>query len=350
MRRTIPLFSLLLLFKPCQGRTIVFEDSSIVRQIHRILELTFTLNYEEGLAGVGELERRLPEHAICPLLRAGVLYCRMLDHEDLEDMEEFESQYDRAWMGAEKLRAEGEPAESDLYQGTLLGFRALLHQRMGEWWPAVRVGIKAAKYMKSCLETDSSYADAYLGVGTYDYWSSRATDFINWLPLIPDKKDEGIELMRRAMKEGLFGREISRSTLAWTLIDANRPLEAIQLSLEGLKSYPGSRFYLWTLADGYYQMGRLEYAAHVYKQLYDSIHPLRRNNHYNELGICKKMGYIYLGLNNPREAFIWIDRGLSLSLSREVEKRRKETIESLQELRVTAEKRKLKSDAQRTRE
>ena len=338
LRLTTILFSLLLISQ-CYGRTAVFEDDSTQNAVSRVLEFTFLLKYEAALATIDQLELELPDHPITAVLRAGVLYCRMLDHEDLEDFDEFERQYDLAWDATEKLKKEGEIAEADLYFGTLLGFRALLHQRQGKWWPAVRVGIKAYKYMKSCLREDSTLSDAYLGVGTYKYWRSRATDFINWLPFIPDQKEEGIALIYRAMEEGVLGREIARSTLAWTLIDADQPLEAVQLSIEGLKIYPGSRFYMWTLADGYYKMGHLEYAGQVYKQIWDSIHPLERNNHYNELGICKKMGYIYLGLNNPEEALKWINQGLSFQLDDEVRERRKKTLEILKDLKNSAEER-----------
>lgn len=339
MRRAIPIFCIILLSSPCWSRTAAFEDSIARAIISRALEETFLLEYEKALSSVDDMESHLPGHAIIPLMRVGVLYCRMLDHEDVLDIEEFEQQYDKAWQAAEELKKSGEIAEGELYLGVLLGFRALLHQRLGEWWPAVRIGIKAVGHLKTCLKRDSSYVDAGLGVGTYKYWSSRATDFINWLPFIPDQKDEGIALMRRAMNEGLFGREISRSTLAWTLIDAGRPIEAIKLSIEGLKIYPGSRFYLWTLADGYFQMGHLVYASQVYQQLYDSIHPLERNNYYNELGICKQMGRIYLGLNRPQEALTWINRGLSRPLDKEVKKRRKKTLEVLQDLKKQAERR-----------
>lgn len=339
MRHSLPIFCMILLVGSCWGRTVVFEDSIARAIISRALKETFMMEYDKALQSTEELRRHYPNHAVYPLMRVGVLYCRMLDYEDLEDIDEFERWFDIAWKKTKELSESGETAEANLYQGVLLGFRALLHQRLGEWWSSVRVGIKAAGHMKACLEQDSSYADAYLGVGTYKYWASRAMDFINWLPFIPDQKEEGIELMRRAMNEGLFGREISRSTLAWTLIDYNRPIEAVKLSIEGLKHYPGSRFYLWTLADGYFQMGRLQYAAQVYQQLYDSIHPLKRNNYYNELGICRKMGQIYLALNKPEDALTWAERGLSRPLNDFVKKRRKKTLEVLQQIKEEARKR-----------
>ncbi len=338
LQRTLIILCTLLIASPSWSRTAAFEDSTAKETIARVLELAFLLQYEEAFAELDTLEMILPDNTVVPLLRAGVYYCRTLDHEDEVDMSDFEQQYDKAWHSAELLKASGEIAEADLYFGMMLGFRALLHQRQDKWWPAVREGMKSVKYLKSCLRADSSYTDALLGVGTYKYWSSRATDFINWLPLIPDQKNKGLDLMRRAMDEGLFTREISMSTLAWTLIDYNRPAEAVDLSLEGLKKYPGSRFFLWTLAAGYSRMQKLEEAAPVYIELYNSTVALERNNHYNEMGICKSLGKIYLKLNRPEEALIWIEKGLNIELDSQVLERRKETIKTLKNLDKRARK------------
>ena len=321
-----------------QSRTIAFEDSSARALIQSVVGLTFTMKYEEGLVAADSLEEIATGHPVVPLLRAGVYYCRMLDYEDMLDIEIFQKHYDEAWTQAKALKRRGEGAEADLYFGVLLGFKALLHQRRGEWWPAVKQGMKAVGYLKDCLKVDPSYSDAYLGWGTYKYWRSRAMDFINWLPLIPDEKDKGIEMVRQAMSEGLLGREISRSTLAWILIDAGRPSEAISLSREGLELYPGSRFYLWTLADGYKNTGQWHRAAGAYQELYDSIHWDSRNNYYNELGICKQMARCHQALKDPEKALEWVKRGLELPLQGDTQERRKKDVERLQAMKADLEK------------
>ncbi|RJP77365.1 MAG: hypothetical protein C4524_08460 [Candidatus Zixiibacteriota bacterium] len=319
---------------PLPARTAAFEDSAARAEVQRAVELTFKLEYDQALAVAADLESRLPDHPLPPLLRVGVLYCRMLDYEDMLDREEFDRYYDIAWDRAKKLKKGGEKAEADLYFGVLIGFKALLHQRLGQWWPAVRQGMESVDYLESCLEQDGSYADALLGVGTYRYWRSRATDFINWLPLIPDEKEKGITMVQRAMDEGLFGREISRSTLAWILIDHGRPSQAVTLSLEGLRLYPGSRFYLWTLADGYMQSGQWRRAAETYQELYDSLHPQARNNHYNEVGLCKQLARCHLRLQNYDEAMEWVERGLALPLDDTVRKRREKDMDRLKALKA----------------
>ncbi len=338
MRYFLTPVAVIILMAPAFGRTAAFEDEEARATIQRIVELTFLLEYEEGLKTADGLEEKLPSHPVVPLLRAGVLYCRMLDYEDLLDLAEFEAAYQEAWARTEELKKTGESAEANLYFGVLLGFKALLQQRRGAWWPAVKYGMKSVGYLKNCLEEDSSYKDANLGIGTFKYWRSRATDFINWLPFIPDQKKEGIAMIRQAMEEGLFGREISRSTLAWILIDNGRPSEAVQLSLEGLKLYPGSRFYLWTLADGYLHTGRWKAAAEVYQKLYDSIHLLNRNNHYNELGICKQMARCYQNMQKPETALEWVEKGLALRLTEDVRERRKNDLARLAELKTSLQK------------
>ncbi|MBU1651226.1 hypothetical protein KKA00_03335, partial [bacterium] len=72
--------------------------------------------------------------------------------------------------------------------------------------------------------------------------------------------------------------------------------------------------------------------------LFHRVHDRPRNNYYNELGICRKMGYIYLALNQPEEALKWVETGLSRELNDTVKERRKKTLKTLQELKIKAEK------------
>jgi len=320
-----------------QARSVVFEDSTAQAIVRRVVRETFMMQYMQALSTADSLEALLPGHPAAPLLKAGVLYCRMLDFEDRLDVEEFEKNYTLAWKRAEKLDKSLRP-EKNLYLGILLGFKSLLHQREGQWWPAVRLGMKSVGYLKSCLDEDPFYSDAYLGVGTYKYWRSRATDFINWLPLFPDEKKIGVEMVRSAIEKGLFSREIARSTLAWILIDNGHPSEAVSLSLEGLKSYPESRFYLWTLADGYLHSRQWRKATVEFQKLYDSLHPLKRNNGYNEVGLCKQMARCYRNLNDPRTELVWLERGLAVPLDKEAKKRREKDLERFRRLKDDLQK------------
>lgn len=332
MRYLTILFGLVSLTVAARARTAVFSDSAAQAIVRRVVGETFMMQYMQALSTSDSLEMMLPGHPAAPLLRAGVLYCRMLDFEDRADMDEFDRYYDLAWNRAQKLDKINAP-EKNLYLGVLLGFKSLLSQRRGQWWQAVRLGMKSVGYLNDCLKEDPSFADAYLGVGTYKYWRSRATDFINWLPLIPDEKKEGVANVRRAMNEGLFGREISRSTLAWILIDNGRPSEAVSLSLEGLKTYPDSRFYLWTLADGYLHSGQWKKAINTYKKLYDSLHPVPRNNGYNEVGICKQITRCYQSLDDPASALEWVDRGLAVPLDKDARERRQKDLDKFKSLK-----------------
>jgi tetratricopeptide (TPR) repeat protein len=332
MRYIVILPALISLMASAETRSTVFQDSTAQSLVRRIVGETFMMHYLQALSTTDSLEMLVPGHPAAPLLKAGVLYCRMLDFEDRADKVEFDRHYDLAWSRAEKMD-KSDKSEKKLYLGILLGFKALLEQRQGKWWPAVKLGMKSVGHLEDCLKEDPAFADAYLGVGTYKYWRSRATDFINWLPLIPDEKQAGIDMVRRAMNEGLLSREISRSTLAWILIDHARPSEAISLSLEGLKFYPGSRFYLWTLADGYLQSSQWNKAAVIYRQLYDSLHPLERNNGYNEVGLCKQLTKCYRQMGDPRTALEWVDRGLAVKLDQEAGERRKKDLEKFKSLK-----------------
>jgi hypothetical protein len=105
-----------------------------------------------------------------------------------------------------------------------------------------------------------------------------------------------------------------------------------------LKNYPDSRFYLWTLADGYMHSAQWKKAIATFQKLYDSLHPLERNNGYNEVGLCKQISHCYQYMNNPRMALEWVERGLAVPLDQESKERRKKDLDRFLTLRENLQK------------
>ncbi len=86
--------------------------------------------------------------------------------------------------------------------GASYGYRALLRSFNGHWFKAFRDGLKCSSRLKHALELDSTYYDAYLGLGAYDYYKTvMANDFL-WLPFVSDRREIGLEEIRLAADSG----------------------------------------------------------------------------------------------------------------------------------------------------
>ena len=74
------------------------------------------------------------------------------------------------------------------YLGSSYGYRGFFEGRKGNWYSALSDGLKAINLLDESVEMDSTLMQAYLGIGTYDYWSSSKIKFALWLPFIPDNQ------------------------------------------------------------------------------------------------------------------------------------------------------------------
>ena len=111
-----------------------------------------------------------------------------------------------------KSRIAREPSNPDWYfvLGSAHGYRALHRGAHGSWWGAFKDANQASSNLKKCLELDSTYMDAWYGIGVGDYWKSAKAKFLTWLPFISDKRDQGI---REVLLAGRRGYLASQSAL-----------------------------------------------------------------------------------------------------------------------------------------
>ena len=70
---------------------------------------------------------------------------------------------------AEAAIAKSDTAEMELYAGMGYALRARLLGLRYEKMPTARAGVEARKHFLRCLELDPNMADAYTGLGVYNY-------------------------------------------------------------------------------------------------------------------------------------------------------------------------------------
>jgi len=116
-------------------------------------------------------------------------------------------------------------------------------------------------------------------------------------------------------------------------MDAGRVRESIRLSQQGLELFPGSRFFLWSLAGGYFVNKDYPKAIEAYQRILSSLEEESHNNHYNEL-ICRlKIAQSYFRLRDYEKSLGECERILSLDLEGEIKKKAKKKIKEVKRLR-----------------
>lgn len=189
------------------------------------------------------------------------------------------------------------------------GYYAYYQALNENWLPALSDGLSAVSDFERCLNIDPDFYEAYAAIGTYQYWKSRKTEFLNWLPFIDDNRSEGIKLLEKAITRSRYNYFLGIYSLQWIYIDAGYPEKAVKISELTLKEFPGSRFFKWGYARAMQEID-LRKAIDIYFEILDS-YPVD-NNHYNEIFLKHLIAQFYVKLGENEKALILCDQILAI--------------------------------------
>ena len=192
---------------------------------------------EEAVALAHKLEAARPEHPLGYLVEADVLwwniYCkwserkyntidawshaRPADSDDDADL----ALADKVARLAEAGISQTDTAEMELYAGLGYASRARLLALRYEKMPVARAGVEARKHLLRCLELDPEIADAYLGLGLYNYYVdtlSAMAKILRFFMGIPGgDKRVGLRQLEIASTKGELTQVEARFNLAKSL-------------------------------------------------------------------------------------------------------------------------------------
>lgn len=165
--------------------------------------------------------------------------------------------------------------------GAAHGYRALLRAFHGGWWGAFRDGLNASKHLQRALKLDSTYYDAYLGLGAYDYYKTVKAKSFLWLPFVSDKREEGIEKIKIAIDKGTLASFNARQSLLRIYWEEGRYQDAITLADSLLAQSPTDTYCLLYLIYSQLGLDSLETTSENIKKLRLAW---RKSGYYDPLG------------------------------------------------------------------
>ncbi len=168
--------------------------------------------FDQALAASDSLIAREPGNPLGYFLKGTVLQTIGEEFRNNMYSKDIDSLLSLAIDMADDLHDKGKTnPDWSFISGASYGYRALLRSFNGHWFKAFRDGLKCSSRLKHALELDSTYYDAYLGLGAYDYYKTvMANDFL-WLPFVSDRREIGMAEIRLAADSGYLatfnGRE-----------------------------------------------------------------------------------------------------------------------------------------------
>jgi len=298
------------------------------------IDQTFRMHCDSALCTYDQVCKIMPEHPAGFFHKAAALQSYMMDFETDLQKEVFFSYLDTAEAKAEKLLLDDQNNSwAHFYLGSSLSYRGLYQAKTGKIVSGFISAKKGLHNLSIAVELDSTLYDALLGLGNYSYWAGKYYKHLKWLPWIQDKRDEGIDGLKLAIQKGRFARWVGLNSLGWIEWDRTEWDSAIDLFSQGLKKYPGSRFFLWGLADTYFSSQAWDKAIPCYLQILISVRDEKINNRFNEVTCLLKLAECFFKTGQYHQSFKNADNILKLNLDKKIKKRLKKKLKQAETIR-----------------
>jgi tetratricopeptide (TPR) repeat protein len=250
-----------------------------------ILDHIYAARPDLALPEIHQLEEEAPDNPLGYLLEAEVdwwkIWCAsaeykygmtMARHHDKapSDQHYFELT-NKAYNLAEAKIHQQNTGEMHLYAAMADALSARLYAMRSEYRASARAGVRARQNFQQALALDPTLADAYTGLGLYNYYVdtlsvlAKALRFLMGIP--GGTKEEGIRQLERGMQEGQLSASLARFYLAANLFNYDqRYEEALRVITPLAERYPGNPVFQLMRGDLNAKLGRKQLAEGFYHE------------------------------------------------------------------------------------
>jgi tetratricopeptide (TPR) repeat protein len=181
----------------------------------------------------------------------------------------------------------------------------------GSWFSALSTGINSIAEFDKILIVDKNFYEAYIAIGTFEYWKSRKLEFMDWLPFASDTKNIGIDRLTVAIDSSSYNSHLAINSLIWIYIDQKKYDEAINVAGKALNEFPQSRTFKWGLARAYEEENPFK-AIELYLDILNSYPGSLKENYKNEITLMHIIAQQYVKLGDKDKALKYCNEILSV--------------------------------------
>lgn len=250
-------------------------------------EALYNLDYETARQRFKQLERLFPDHPAGPQFQAALLWSKTLNesrrmksslydsevfYEGSEDkvdervVGEFRDYTRRARLLAEaRLKRDPKDVEALYFLGATEGLKAAFAAGVQRSFSAaLRDGSRSVERHRDVIRLDPNFHDAELTIGLYDYVVGTLPLPVKLLASITGtrgSRKRGLETLARVASEGRWARDDAKALLIVLYKREKRYADALAISREMGKKYPGNYLFKLEAADALASQAAVERAA-----------------------------------------------------------------------------------------
>jgi hypothetical protein len=279
-----------------------YPENGINTTLKSGIDYIINQNYSAAKSEFQKLNNRYPDLPLGKIYLAAVEIARSYDYGEEYDEELIMNYLEQAEKQSEVLlKKEPENVWYHYFMGLTKGYISYYHALNGSWFQSLKEAVSSVSSLEECTKRENNFYEAYAGIGSYKYWKSKKTNFLNWLPFIDDEREEGISLLENAVDKSSYNIYLAVNSLIWIYIDRKNYTSAIHVCEKALKKYPSSRFFKWGIARAYEDVDPKK-AISYYNEILSSYPNLSSMNKYNEIVLKHLMAQQYSKIGENEKA------------------------------------------------
>lgn len=242
------------------------------------VDLVYQMKFDEGIAQFDEIIKQNPHNPLGYFLRASSSYWFILsDMQDSEKVDQFKEECQNAIdVAKEKLKQNQNDLDARFYLGSLYTVLGAYEGLNHHWWSAYWKSKKGKDHLNQVIEKDSTYYDAYLGLGMYHYYAETVPQILKMMSFIlgiDANRKKGLEEIQLAADKGKY----TKIQALFCLADINLRLEKNYWKAYGLfralnAQYPHNLIFKIGLGKCYQHTKRHHQALNTFQEVINEDH------------------------------------------------------------------------------
>lgn len=268
MKGTGSIFAILLF---TWGINVSAQDQTFYQLSFQGINHAYNMEFDKGLVAFESLINREPGHSHGHLLKSvSRYYMYLIDMSDKRAEDEFRKCALKTIEVAKKRLFENkEDVDALFHLGTIHMYMAAYYGENNSWLRAYWYGKEGISYLKSAIQLNPQYYDAYLGLGLYHYYADVLPKFVkavSFLLGVEADRIRGLEELNKVKNHGTFTSTEARFFLAYIYLYLEKRYEpALALLKELSETYPQNVVFQIVLGDAYRKTGRHDQAIATYQ-------------------------------------------------------------------------------------
>jgi tetratricopeptide (TPR) repeat protein len=266
------------------------------------LEYAYVEKFDSSQTYFDKIIDLYPENPAGYFFKAALLQVKMMDECHYNNEKEYLELMERTITKAEKILEQKDNLWAKFYLGSSYTYRAVYEGFKNNYLETFTFGVKGGRILQDIVKKDSTFYDAYLGAGSFEYFWARAARYLPLLRLIGGDVKEALRKLQIAAEKSLYSRQTAKNSLVFICGEEGQYDRAAAIADDLLRQYPESKTFLWSKANLEFKRKNFALAVDLYHDLFTRYDEQNKKN-YSNLAQCKLLiGKCYYELDEKEKA------------------------------------------------